>query len=313
MKDISISEKKINVLSLEDCDADFEIIRENLADAGFNLNIMHVEREAEFEAALRSNNFDIILADFRLPGFDAFGALKLCGKICPDVPFICISGAIGEVTAIELMKNGATDYVMKDKLDRLSFAVKRALKEAEEKVALKRAEEKIRENELKLSTIAGQLTDLIALTDATGLITYASPASRHLFQFEPEEMCGCHFTQFLQEEDIEIAIPKFRDAIDFGRPSKTLELTMKRKDGSLFSGELNGSLFPPNEFSGTLVVIRDITGRKKMEQELLDKINDLQRFHDLTVDREIYMIELKKEVNELLKRIGSKEKYNIAK
>jgi signal transduction histidine kinase len=133
----------LNVLSLEDSVRDFEIIREQLIDAGFKLNISRVEKEREFTSLLRSNQYDIILADFNLPGFHAFTALQLCNQICPDVPFICVSGAIGEETAIELLKRGAVDYVMKDKLERLPFVMQRALDEAMEKKARSQVEKEI--------------------------------------------------------------------------------------------------------------------------------------------------------------------------
>ena len=142
--------KVLNVLSLEDSAADFEIIREQLIDAGYQLNMTRVEKESELESSLRNHKYDIILADFRLPGFDAFVALKMCNEICPGVPFICVSGMIGEDTAIELIKRGAVDYVLKDRIGRLPFALKRALDEARQKEAHRQAEEALRESELFL-------------------------------------------------------------------------------------------------------------------------------------------------------------------
>jgi len=141
---------KLNVLSLEDSVYDYEIILDQLKDAGFNLNISRIEKESEFVSELRHSNWDIILADFRLPGFDAFKALKICNEICPDVPFICVSGFIGEETAIELIKAGAEDYVLKDRLGRLPFAINRALDNARDKKARKQAEDALRESERML-------------------------------------------------------------------------------------------------------------------------------------------------------------------
>jgi CheY-like chemotaxis protein len=131
---------RLKILSLEDSVQDFEIIREYLNDGGFHLDLTRVDSEHEFTAHLQQNKFDVILADFNLPGFNAFAALVLCNRICPEVPFICVSGAIGEETAIALLKQGAVDFVMKDKLEILSIAVTRAIKEAVEKAARKQAE-----------------------------------------------------------------------------------------------------------------------------------------------------------------------------
>ncbi|MEI7501571.1 MAG: PAS domain S-box protein, partial [Bacteroidota bacterium] len=133
----------------------------------------------------------------------------------------------------------------------------------------KRAEEIIRMSEEKFRAITEQISDLIAITDSNGIVTYASSASKILFQFDPEEMCGRNFIEFLHEPEVAIAIAAFSDAIKSGRGSYGLELTMKRKDGSTFIGELNGAKFQQSMMNGTLVVIRDITARKQFEQDLI--------------------------------------------
>jgi DNA-binding NtrC family response regulator len=143
---------KLKVLFLEDSFRDFEIISTQLADSGFNPDITHAMNKAEFLSALNLETYDIILSDFKLPEFDAFGALEICKAECPDTPFICVSGSIGEETAIELLKLGAVDYVLKDRPERLPFAMRRAMEEAKEKQELKAAEKliKSRINELEL-------------------------------------------------------------------------------------------------------------------------------------------------------------------
>ena len=141
---------ELNVLSLEDSLRDFEIICERLLDEGFKMKISRVEKESDFVSTLRNANWDIILADFRLPGFDAFAALRISREICPDVPFICLSGTIGEETAIDLIKSGAVDYVLKDRLARLPIAINRALQDASEKLARRKAEEELKERMAEL-------------------------------------------------------------------------------------------------------------------------------------------------------------------
>ena len=143
MHDQNLPGPKLNILSLEDSVRDFEIMKEKLADAGFNMNISMVDREDQFVDSLRNNRYDIILIDFKLAGFNAFESLKWCREICPDIPCICVSGTIGEETAIELIKKGAVDYVLKDRLSRLPFAIKRALNEAREKVLKRITSEKL--------------------------------------------------------------------------------------------------------------------------------------------------------------------------
>jgi signal transduction histidine kinase len=133
----------LNVLCLEDSPQDAEIMRELMIDAGYDLNMDCTATEKEFVSFLRSHKYDLILSDFKLPGFDGFAALKWSVEICPNVPFICVSGTLGDETAVELLKKGAVDYILKDRLVRLPSAIQRALKEAKEKEAHKLAVEEI--------------------------------------------------------------------------------------------------------------------------------------------------------------------------
>ena len=101
----------LRALLLEDSPRDVEIIRELLIDAGFELTMDCTALEKEFVSLLRTRTYDVILADFKLPGIDGFAALRSSMEICSRVPFICVSGTIGEETAVELLKQGAVDYV----------------------------------------------------------------------------------------------------------------------------------------------------------------------------------------------------------
>ena len=145
----------LTILYLEDSPLDFELVFEALIKAGFDPKMSRVENEQGFISSLVHQRYDIILADFKLPGYDAFAALRKSTGICPDTPFMVVSGSIGEDTAIELIKQGAVDYVLKDKLDRLPFTLQRALEEAREKKARKKAEEDLAANYALLS-IAGE-------------------------------------------------------------------------------------------------------------------------------------------------------------
>nr|NJM04625.1 PAS domain S-box protein [Desulfobacula sp.] len=145
----------LTILYLEDSPPDFELVSETLAKAGFDPKMSRVETEQDFISSLIHQKYQMILADFKLPGYDAFAALGKSAEICPDTPFIVVSGSIGEDTAIELIKQGAVDYVLKDKLDRLPFTLQRALEEASQKKARKKAEEDLAAN-YALLCIAGE-------------------------------------------------------------------------------------------------------------------------------------------------------------
>jgi two-component system, cell cycle sensor histidine kinase and response regulator CckA len=129
------------------------------------------------------------------------------------------------------------------------------------------------ERDAPFHAIAEHVADLAALTDPDGVITYASPASRSLFRCEPEEMQGRPFTEFLDDSSVPIALAAFGRARDHGELTRNLELKMKRKDGSTFFGELNGSGFLVDGKQGSFVVIRDITERRRTEELLRDEIS----------------------------------------
>ncbi|MFH0730328.1 MAG: response regulator [Pseudomonadota bacterium] len=132
------------MLHLEDDPADAELAQARLDEAGLSYRITRVQTREEFDEALDRAGYDIILADYRLPLYDGMSALRLARKRCPDIPFIFVSGAMGEEAAIEALTQGATDYVLKQNLLRLASAIKRGLQEAENRRKHRLAEEKIR-------------------------------------------------------------------------------------------------------------------------------------------------------------------------
>ncbi|MDZ8263174.1 response regulator [Nostoc sp. ChiQUE01b] len=135
----------LRFLLLEDNPLDAEVINVTLTDGGANFELLRVETRAEFVKALETNAFDLILADYALPGFDGISALKIAQKLCPDTPFIFVSGSMGEELVIEALKLGATDYVLKRNLRRLIPCVQRALREAKEKRDRQLAETRLRQ------------------------------------------------------------------------------------------------------------------------------------------------------------------------
>src|SRR5580704_7042229 len=140
----------LRVLSLEDDPNDTELIRETLEAEGIICEIIRVDTQADFASSLDAS-LDLILADYTLPSFDGLSALKLAVSACPEVPFLFVSGTLGEEVAIEALKVGATDYVLKTHLSRLAPSVFRALREATERAERKRAEESLRQSEAYLA------------------------------------------------------------------------------------------------------------------------------------------------------------------
>jgi len=259
------------VLSLEDSDLDFEIISEQLIKAGYNLNISRAETENEFTSLIRSNKYDIILSDYNLPQFDAFEALKICNIHCPEVPFICVSGSIGEIMAIELLKNGAVDYVIKDRLERLPFAVKRALDEAKTKLEHKKAHEALRISEERLRDIIFSSADWVWEVDENGKYTYSSQRDVDLFDVAPHEIIGKTPFDFMSKDEADRVSAIFSEIATNKWPIKDMENWNVRKDGQMICLLTNGVPILANDgqLKGYRGIDKNITERKHAEQELI--------------------------------------------
>jgi two-component sensor histidine kinase len=134
----------VKILLLEDSPIDADLIREYLRRGGVAFDIERVVTRDEFDSALQRGGHDLILSDYSLPAFDGLAALAIARQVAPDLPFIFVSGMLGEEIAIESLKNGATDYVVKTRLGRLPMVVSRALAEAREREARRRVEQRTR-------------------------------------------------------------------------------------------------------------------------------------------------------------------------
>ena len=167
-------EHRLAVLHLEDSAQDAEILRERLARDGLNLRLDRAANEREFEDFLRHGEYDLVLADCQLPGFDAPAALKRVSALRPGTPFICVSGAIGEDLAADLVKQGAADYVRKDRLDRLPMAMRRAVEETKQRQARFAAEAGSRNNEQVCVSVVEDLPHCVYRKDTEGRFTFAN-------------------------------------------------------------------------------------------------------------------------------------------
>ncbi|MCG3211899.1 MAG: Sensor histidine kinase RcsC [Anaerolineae bacterium] len=253
----------IHILHLEDDPVDAELVQTRLEACDFNCQITHAQNRAEFENALRQRQYDIILADFRLPMFDGMAALRLARELCPDTPFIFVSGTMGEEAAIEGLTEGATDYVLKQKLSRLVPAIKRALTEAENWRERRRAEEELR----KLSRAVEQSASTIIITDTQGYIEYANPRFTETTGYTLEEAIGEH-THILKSGHVPTEIyQQMWQTILAGKEWRG-EFLNKKKNGELYWEAV--SISPIKTTDGTithfLAVKEDITDQKQAEE-----------------------------------------------
>lgn len=217
--------KSLRILNLEDNANDAELNNAMLSARWPECQFVRVETRDEFIAALENGGFDIILTDYTMPGFDGGQALTLARARRPEIPFLFVSGTIGEDTAIEALKNGATDYVLKHRLLRLIPAVDRALREAGEHSDCERAEEAMRQSEHKYRELFECLTDAAFLADEqSGKIIDANRCAERLLGRNRVEILGRKQSQFL--------LPGKAGASGAEAPTATpLEWRLMRADG----------------------------------------------------------------------------------
>jgi PAS domain S-box-containing protein len=190
--------ESLRVLNLEDDPRDAELNQAMLAARWPDLHFVRVDNRDHFIAALEQSQLDIILSDYTMPGFSGRDALTLAQEKRPDVPFVFVSGTIGEDAAIEALKNGATDYVLKHRLMRLIPAVDRALREVAERAERRRAEEAMHQSEYKYRELFECLDEAAFLADAqSGKIIDANRRAEKLLGCTRGEILGHKQFQFL--------------------------------------------------------------------------------------------------------------------
>lgn len=235
--------------------ADADLICERLKAEGYFMQFDIVSTEKEFIGKIVEIQYDLILSDYNMPGFNGLSALKHARSICPEVPFICISGTIGDDAAVELLKQGASDYVLKDRLARLPFAIQRALKNVEDKHAFTK-------NEQKFKNLVENSMNGIFTTNIEGELLFANPALWKMLEFDSFE----EFKQFgvsrtyRNQEDRTVFIDKLI-------PVKRItnhELVLRTKNGNEINVNISAYL-EDGKITGTLI---NVTEYKLAENEL---------------------------------------------
>jgi len=179
-------DKKLKILMLEDVATDAELIERELRKANIDFSSKRIETKEAFIRELKEFSPDLILSDYALPSFDGMSALKIVQEEYSYVPFIFVTGSLGEEKAIETLKSGATDYVLKERLSRLGAAVHRALCEAEERIQRKQAERKIQEQ----AALPNKTQDAIVVRDMEHNILFWNKGAERLYGWKAEEVVG---------------------------------------------------------------------------------------------------------------------------
>ncbi len=263
----------LKVLILEDSVKDAEIIRELLNDAGFSVYGDRCTSERDYLALLTKNRYDIILSDFSMPGYDAFGALAAAKTLSLETPFICVSGSIGEETAIALIKEGAVDYVLKDRLIRLPSAIQRALDDVRAKDARWQIEDALRESNQQFRTLADSGRALIWTAGTDKLCNYFNRVWLEFTGRSLEQELGNGWEEGVHPDDLRACLERYSTAFD-RREKFSIEYRLRRYDGEYRWLIDDGSPRWDDKgvFIGYIGHCLDITGQKLVEAQLL-KLN----------------------------------------
>ena len=264
-------ECRLEILALEDSPMDADLIYEYLCEnSRHEIQMDIVLKEDEFVAAISSKKYDLILADYMLPGFNGFAALKHVKSICPSTPFICVSGFIGEGKAVELLKQGATDYVSKDKLGLLIYSIERALKVTKEQEVLVKSQLSLIESEAKHKAMIANSSDVISIIDQNGVIKYTSPNITKWFGWKTNELVGTNVQGHIYPDDRLEYKRKFQDLLEKDGLEKTADYRIKCKDATYKCVKVTAvNLMQNPNIRGILINCHDITDIKNREKEIL--------------------------------------------
>ncbi len=265
-------DEPLRVLIVEDSMEDtFFIVRE-LQRGGYAVDFERVETQKAMEQALDQKEWDLVISDYQMPGFDGSAALELFRAAELDVPFIIVSGVLGEIRAVEMLKSGAHDYVMKDNLARLAPATRRELAAAQER----RNQRQTESAKAYLASLVQSCEDAIIGTTLDGTIVSWNEGAQRLYGYSAGEMIGCSahalVPSYHPDERVETV-----DRIQHGEQIQAFETVRQRKDGSVIDVSL--TISPIRDTRGGVVgisiVARNIARRKQEETEQLSLIQEL--------------------------------------
>lgn len=255
----------LELLLLEDQEDDALLVERALRRGGLEARVRRVRDRAGFLEALAEQRWDLILSDFNLPGFDGAQALEALRAVDPDLPFILVSGEIGEERAAELMRRGASDFVRKDRLERLAPAIEREVRED----ALRCRHREAMDRLLRLGQAVEQSGDDIVMTDLEGRITYVNAAFTASTGYQLDEALGRHPLDLLGDPTEADQHEAMHQAV-FERGSWQGRFRGRRKDGELLLLDsriavIRNDRGEPEGFIGTH---RDVTRQVEMERQI---------------------------------------------
>jgi PAS domain S-box-containing protein len=263
----------IRILHLEDNVQDAELVHARLTAEGLTCDMLRVDTRADFVGGLEQHLFDLIISDYTIPGFDGLSALSLAQDKCPEVPFIFVSGTLGEESAVITMQCGATDYVLKNRMSRLVPAVQRALQDSDKRIRLKQAEDRLRKSDERFRLLARATNDAVRDWDLVTNAVWWNEGFQALFGYSKDEIEADIESWYrrLHPEDRSRVSEGIHGAIRSGRYTWMDEYRFRRSDDTyavvLDRGYVLHEQGKPVRLISSAI---DITDRKRVEVELRD-------------------------------------------
>jgi len=260
-------QNNLNILHLEDNDNDAELVRNELESESISFRYKRVDNEKDFLDSISGIEYDLIISDYSLPSYNGLAALEKAVEIQPETPFILVSGTLGEDAAVESMKKGATDYVLKNRLRKLVPTIKRAIEEVKEKKKRHLAEN-------RFGNLIEAAQDVIFTISSTGRIISLNRAFETIIGLNRNEWIGKQYSGLIHPEDRSTAFEKFRDSIQ-GKASESYEVRFLNNSGEYLVGEILTTPILLDEGEVEILgIVRDVTERKKKDELIKRSLKD---------------------------------------
>ncbi|NOY12591.1 MAG: PAS domain S-box protein [Deltaproteobacteria bacterium] len=279
----------LRVLIIDDSEDDTLLLLRALDKDGLEPEWQRVDCAESMLQAMSGDKWQVAISDCRMPGFSVEEALSLWRNIGDDLPFIVVSGAIGEEDAVALLKAGAHDFIRKENLTRLVPAILRQLRETEVRRGRRRAEKILRESEEKYRLLFSAESDAIIILDAgTCGVVEANRAAADLYGYSTEEFSRLNSRDITAEQERSKACI---DEIFDGGISRVPLINHKKKDGTIFPTEISAGTFMWKNQRMFVLIIRDITERKRRENELKNALSELEMIKKRLEAENVYLKE----------------------
>lgn len=273
----------LKVLILEDITSDAELVKRKLSKSKFKFETKVVDNKNDFRKEMLTYKPHLILSDYSLPQFDALEALGIMEKEKIDIPFILVTGSQSEEVAVECIKKGAYDYLLKTSLTRLPSAIEAALKRKKTEEEKHKAQAQLKESEERYRLIAENSTDIITTHALDGTFIYVSPACKNILGYAPEELLGKKPSDFVHPDDLNdfLSFKGKRISSEDGLMISTYRMR-KKNDGYVWIESSSKKIIEPQgKVENVIIAIsRDVTERMNFQQELIkakEKAEEMDR------------------------------------